>query len=576
MVLVTTAINSTIEIDDDILLLGEWCNGEDLSERHHKLVKGSLNYHWKDRDKFYKDHKTIIALYNKLLPQYSDSLNLLHNVSYSLSFWAIIIGPWLLFFISNLFDRWSSITQAKEEGGFDYVALSVPRESEMIATNMKDYYEISGQDIWNNYIFSKIVKNYTSLKFKEFPLINEITKVNRLSLKHRIKNFLPKLFDKLSFFSLSNKIIFVDSYMPINFQWTLEKLLGQKPSFFHFYNESNKGYKHLERSNLTIKYKPQNDIETFIISMAPLQIPQSYIEKFDSLLMKAKSKNLPQSPKVIFTSNAHFFNDQFKFWSAIHKEKGAKLILAQHGGGIGSMQVLLTEYLEKSIADKYITWGWSDKKFSNTVQLPALKLLNSKKYLPKKGLLHVMDDNSRYARGVSSTPISSLHIDYLEDQYHFSNLINHQLIRDYVVRKYPNNYNWEYKEKWNQNVKFDSNKFFLKSIYEHKLIVISSNSTTFLQVLASNIPTVVYLTSKYNELRDTSKNDFESLKKVGILFDSGELAANHINSKWSDISGWWQSQELQSVRIEFCKKYARTSNDSLLKWKSFFEEINIG
>ena len=124
MVLVTTAINDLLELEDDILLLGAWCRGYSLSSKNQKLVKKTLDYHWSDRNKFFKDQNTIIALYDKLLPRYSESLNLLHDVSYTTSFWRIIIGPWLLLFISSLFDRWCSISQALEEE-LDYVVKTI-------------------------------------------------------------------------------------------------------------------------------------------------------------------------------------------------------------------------------------------------------------------------------------------------------------------------------------------------------------------------------------------------------------------------------------------------------------------
>ena len=575
MVLVTTAINNPSKLDDDILLLGAWCDKDSLEKKHHKLVNMTANYHWSNRDKFFNDHITIINLYEKLLPQYAESLNILHNVSYSKSSWQIIIGPWLMFFISALFDRRSSINKAIEEEAFDYVALSETQKEKLIPIDMGDYYKKSGEDIWNNYIFTEIIENWTVLKFKKFPLINIVKKTNFTSFKSIIKELISKFYNKLSYFSLNNKVIFVDSYMPIFWQWRLEKLLKQRPSKFFFCTKSNLNDKIIDRNNMQIKYKPQNDLEAFIISIVPFQMPQTYIEKFESLLINSRSNMYPNSPKIIFTANAHFFNDQFKVWSAFHKEKGAKLIFSQHGGGLGSMKVVLSEYLEKSMADIYISWGWSDVNFSNIKQLPAVKLFKKRKHRPKKGLLHVMDDNSRYARAIATTPISSLHLDYLKDQFNFSNLISHELISNYVVRKSPNNYNWNKLEDWNPNVIFDSNKHFFKSMYEFKLIVITSNSTTLLQVLSANLPTVIFWNIKYNELRDDAQIDFDNLRNVGILFDSSEEAAKHINLTWNNISAWWEAKELQRVRLDFCNKYALTSNDSLFEWKSYLQECIV-
>jgi len=571
MVLVTTAIDDYSELGDSILFLGEWCKPNSVSSEYRKTIHKTLEYHWVDRRKFSRDQNTIIELYENLLPKYSESLNSIHNVNYSHTFWRILIGPWLLFFISSLFDRWCSVSQATSQD-IDYVAISRVSRQKITISNMEDFYKKSSEDEWNNYIFSLIVKDYTSIKYKEFNLIKEESEINFTRTKSKVKELLKTMLQKLTFLSLRNDIVFVDSYMPTFFQWRLEKLLEQKPSFFQFNSNFNLHSRNLDRAKLRINYSPKNNFEAFIISMIPRQMPKSYFEHFDSFLSHANN-TLPKSPKIIFTSNAHFFNDHFKYWAAIKKESGSKFVIAQHGGGIGSMKVVLSEYMEKTSADKYISWGWDDTNFLNIVPLPALKLLKSKAYRTKNSLLHVLDDNSRYSRALSSTPISSLHVDYIEDQYLISNQINHNAINRYFVRRCPNNYKWDNKEKWNKNVLFDKNKHFLKSMYQHKLILISSNSTTMLQVLAANIPTVIFLTPKYNEFRDDSINDFESLKKVGIFFDSSDSAAKHINAIWSDVSGWWKSSELQKARQEFCNKYARTTSNPLFEWKSFFEQL---
>ena len=576
MILITTSIDNKFELDDDIILLGDWCKGHSILSKFPQYIKKTSSYHWEDREVFFNDSCKVIEIYEKLLPEYSKALNNLHNVNYSIRFWRIIIGPWLLLFIGALFDRWSSILNAQRHENFDWVALSIINENDKVIVDMLDFYNKSAEDSWNNNIFSEIIKNWTKLNYKELPLINKKLEKKSVNLKTKLKALFYKIMHKLSIFSLKNEIIFIDSYIPSNKKWALEILLGQIPSSFYFDSGENPTPKVVKRSNLMIDYQPQNKLEEFIISLIPDQIPQSYIENFDFLLSNAKSKKWPQSPKIIFTANAHFANEQFKYWAAIHSENEAQLFIGQHGGGIGTMKIILFEYIDKMLGDKYITWGWDDINFSNIIQLPSFRLVNNHKRNQKKGLLHVMDDNSRYSRAIQTTPVSSLHIKYLDDQYIFSNKIDHNLIEDYEVRNCPNNHHWEYKGNWHNNVLFDSNKNFFKSLYSHKLIVISSNGTTLLEALAGNIPTVIFWNTAFNEIRDESKNDFDNLKNVGILFDSPELAAIHINSIWSDIAFWWESEELQLARIQFCYKYARTSKNSLIEWKSYFEQVNIG
>ena len=52
------------------------------------------------------------------------------------------------------------------------------------------------------------------------------------------------------------------------------------------------------------------------------------------------------------------------------------------------------------------------------------------------------------------------------------------------------------------------------------------------------------------------QNYFDNLRNVGILFDSSEEAAKHINLTWNNISAWWEAKELQRARLDFCNKYA--------------------
>ena len=47
------------------------------------------------------------------------------------------------------------------------------------------------------------------------------------------------------------------------------------------------------------------------------------------------------------------------------------------------------------------------------------------------------------------------------------------------------------------------------------------------------------------------------LKSVGILFSNAESAANHINKVWYNVEKWWFDATLQTVRKDYCRKYAR-------------------
>ena len=86
------------------------------------------------------------------------------------------------------------------------------------------------------------------------------------------------------------------------------------------------------------------------------------------------------------------------------------------------------------------------------------------------------------------------------------------------------------------------------------------NSTTFLETLASNIPTIIFWDEKYFELRPSAIKDFDVLKKANIYFNNPINAANHINLIWDDIDFWWNNIETQNARNFFLNKYAKPVN----------------
>ena len=125
------------------------------------------------------------------------------------------------------------------------------------------------------------------------------------------------------------------------------------------------------------------------------------------------------------------------------------------------------------------------------------------------------------------------------------------------------------------NLKSWSVNPFLGVVKNNKLIVATCNQTTFLQSLAMNIPTVVFWNSEYELLEDSVISDYKKLYDIGILFDSPEAAAKHINELWNNIDIWWNAPELQTIRREFCNKYMYTTNnkDRVLQWSVFFNQL---
>ena len=94
-------------------------NGEEEVLSFHYREEGEQeikvpSYHWNDRAKLLRDYNLILGLYEEYLVV-SNWLNRVHGIDYSYDYWRIIVGPWLYYFISIVFDRLESIRISSED-----------------------------------------------------------------------------------------------------------------------------------------------------------------------------------------------------------------------------------------------------------------------------------------------------------------------------------------------------------------------------------------------------------------------------------------------------------------------------
>ena len=99
--------------------------------------------------------------------------------------------------------------------------------------------------------------------------------------------------------------------------------------------------------------------------------------------------------------------------------------------------------------------------------------------------------------------------------------------------------------------------------------------TTYLESLKMNIPTIIFLNKKYPNglINKNAMKDFQKLEDVGILYYSPESAALAINKMGDNIDEWWFTPEVQSVREEFCYKFAKNFNNPISEFNNLFTKV---
>src|SRR3989338_2309075 len=104
----------------------------------------------------------------------------------------------------------------------------------------------------------------------------------------------------------------------------------------------------------------------------------------------------------------------------------------------------------------------------------------------------------------------------------------------------------------------DGTDFMEPLIRSSRLFISPYNSTTFLETLGRNIPTIMFWNPKYSELRPNAQSYFDRLQQAGIFHDTPESAAAKVTEIWDDVPGWWQQKAVMEARQFFCNRFACT------------------
>jgi putative transferase (TIGR04331 family) len=577
--LITTADERSWRFDRPVVFLGEWCRLFDRRDVWKDLDAKVVRYHWDDRKQAHSDYQHLAVLHESLLADLASALNDWHGTARSIRYWRVLVGPWLGYFTQIVFDRWVMVQRAAaSESIAGTTVLHVP-EGQMVPNDMSSFTEFFCGDIWNHHIFARILTQSTDIPWESssVPATVDFTSGLRTAPQHSLRGKLKRLGSRFVFrvgesLSRRSDALLASTYLPVWQELRLNAALHQAPVIRGFPSPPRVPALPQLRRTFVLAGRTSPDFEGCIRSLIPEQIPTVYLEGYRQLLEHGRALPWPDRPKVIFTSNRHVYDEVFKAWAAEAVEKGAPLVIGQHGGHFGSGLWSFLEDHELAIADRYATWGWNDDnpKIRRVAALPLVGRGDGE-WNPKGGLLLVTANFPRYSYWMYSTPLASQTARYLEDQFEFARALPESIQRQLLVRLYPVDYGWSQKSRWNNalpTVRVDSGAAPIEPLIRNcRLYVATYNATTFLETLGRNIPTVMYWNPKYWELRPTAEPYFAMLKEAGIFHDNPGTAAAKIGAIWDRVGDWWMSRGVQDARLAFCDRFARRPSHGIRELK---------
>lgn len=580
--LATTALEEFWDTSKPIVFLGEWCRRYSRRSYWGPLNGEVINSRWSEQDKLLDACNYVNDFYEEILTCLAEALNPLHNVNHSERYWRIVLGPWLQLYVSVIYDRYTVLLDALERHP-DFTTFGLSEDSFVVPRDTLEFVQLLKGDPYNLQIYTNVLlfleKEFTrkNMNVTTAPFI----KAKRFgSIKGTAKRFTENIWKGAGRHWGSGSIVLRSSYfsriMELKlFITTLGKVWPVTGEVLELPFFAPNGQ---HRMTLQNALPGNSEFEKLIKKMLPFDIPQCFIEGFKTLT-KDVENSYPVKPKGIFSANAWYYDEVFKRWAATSAEDGTILMGTQHGGNYGSVSPMPSEDHETAIVDRYYSWGWerSDCK-ATVIPISAPKLSGRGTFgadNQKYGILYLATSAPRYLR---QFPFSAEQFsEYLVWQSLFVTSLHSEMRSRLRVRLHQEDLGWDMPQRWVENhpeVVIETWDIgFLDSLKNCRLYVCDHLSTTFVEALSLDKPSVLFWNPDTNAVRPEAQAYFDQLRVAGILYDTPRGATEAVAKFYDDVEEWWNEPGRQLARKDFCKRFAHVSRNAIDEWSKEFKSV---
>ena len=551
----------------------DWCfEDKEIIEsiKRKKKIVTFTKLNTNEKKKYYNSIKKYLGI---IYPKIYKILNKHHQTNLNTKYWKIVLYPWLNLYLPFLYLKWKLVNKKKLNKNDIFTTFNF-NDEDFIINDLGNFKFDEDETLFYT---TKALENRNS-KIKKVKL----KKINRNN--ENKKNFVIDILWKIFFYSTNflyknQKFFFVNS--SINRKEILKIYLKkfQFPFFYRklFYKKNALDI-NLRKKMFNDVYKGKDNFLRFFFQNLYLFTPKSYIEDFESI-RKLIYRYYPIGKKFkFFTAFNYKKDDLFKYWVAENSLKDSNYFIFQHGGGFGIDEIINEEDYIKEIADKFLTWGWSDHKKSQKFFNIKLSQKNVKKRLfaikkkGKKKILIIFHYFDKTLHRISSQPNNNY--ERLKKIYSIIQLCNN-LENDFDITLRYRSYidsNWDSsfnKSLFSKNIKFDYGTTpFEKNIHLYDLIIFDANSTTFLESCYHNIPSILLIDKDVQKNRKSFEIFKKNFVKNNIIFFDNKKMLRFLKKK-QNFHKWWNADHIQILIQEFCKNYINTTKNSYRVIKKF-------
>ena len=551
---------------NDVVYLGPWCLPQHQRSNTRQEIVNVLNSIPTSLEERFKRNDLADDVIEKLLPDLAAALNTVHQTRHSAQYWRVCLGYWLSIFVDSVYERWLCASAISETDDLYTLEESGRSLMSVIPDSTLSFNLLAQTSEWNRSVYETILREFPNVKMLP-PAVNptETIQIVRTVPRRRGSSLLRAIESLGNGLSRFGAYSLCTTYLSRKQEMFLALSLRSFPRYWkdtkQIGNESEK------RNQITIAHDGGSEFESFVRKVLLQQIPKSFVEGFDAISTGSQARRIGKRPKLIFTSNLHLWNDEFSIWAAHQREFGTKLVISQHGGLNGQgLFPTRGEYHENKIADCHLPWGWKSES-QNSRNIPALINVGKKRFDDQskaKGLLLITDCTYRYGRKpwVNTKDNDT----YIDDLHGFVGQLTPEIRSNVIVRLHHHSalYDACHSERWRSfdpDIALDEGESSIDELRKHNRIAVCTTlGTSEIEQFARNFPTVLMLNPLTHPIRRDCQDLFSTMKKVGLLHESPQDAALHLENIWADTSKWWNQVDVQVVVKQYLSRFGRASD----------------
>ena len=549
----------------DKVMCGFWCLSNLIdTKKSIKSIK-VVSHPWSKPHKLKTDHKEINEIVNKIFLQLYKKLNQIHHERLSERSWKIMLLPWLKCFYTIIFERKLLIDEAIKNNNISEILL-LDKTHETPPKNTREFTLSASQDVeWHEAFTKNIVEIlYPNLFIKTFKKKSELNK-NKNKIMVNIKELIVYVY---GFFLRKQKYVFHITGTRFFNHLNIYLKLVSFPYLFlpkKFKVKQHDNFKLRNNLNIDLSNKI---LKSLINKMLSKYLPRSFLEDYEYYKLKADSF-FPKNPKKIITYTGYYNDDLFKIYVA-NSLKNTSYEVFQHGGGFGVLPVHDEEKMIEETADTFHTWGWEKHKQKKKLRYSPIGSFHLKNIFIKssKNKLNIVCPltewsllNFKMLSGYNSYG----QLFYLETIMNGVKMFPSEILNHFKFRLQNSTKGWNIKKRLIQN-DLEKNILETKGNFRNdlkfaKFCFITTNSSTLMEALYSDIPTVVYLDPNYFPIREDAKLFYKELYDAEILFYNINLAIGKIISVYENPNLWWYKKNVSLAKDKFITNFAKSASD---------------